>query len=514
MPCLLPSRVRRLGGIVYPERRKLTQATATVCELKGGEYTAYDRARPESAVAFFTPLANEGDPTAQTKLGEVYEYLFDPPRYDDAAPWYRKAADQNDPAGLRRLAHLYEFGLGVPQDPLLATNLWRRAIGGNEDFVLASTLQSVQTAADQKIAELTTALRARNADADALSRALAAAQSKLAGEKKALAAAETNAATLQRELAAARSSGGGADPERVRQLETQLAEQQRKLDDQRYQTQAGEIALGSQKAQLEASLKQAALENQRLEQELAKATSISDSDLKESEQLLAKRNDEIAALKDQQSQLLRQLDDQRAKFDGVSKDLAKAQTGEATNRDAQARAAALETQRQQQSADLAKSEATAQALKNQLAAAEAEAQQLRASLDTAAHDRERLEAQIAKTEIESRLDTHRPRHRAGQSGVAARRDREPQGRAGRAVGASGHHACAAAGDRRPRSEDQGPDATDQSTRSRDGRAEDADRSTAESRAQCRSRPAASIVCPTHRDSRCRPAPISARVTRW
>ena len=168
VPCLLPARVRKLGGIVYPERRKLTQTTAKSCELRGGEYTAYDRARPESAVAFFTPLADQGDPTAQTSLGEVYEYLFEPPRFQDAATWYQKAMDQGDLTAVRRLAHLYELGLGVEKDPLLATNLWRRALGTNDDFVLASTLEKAQSAADQRVSELTAALRARNAEADAL----------------------------------------------------------------------------------------------------------------------------------------------------------------------------------------------------------------------------------------------------------------------------------------------------------------------------------------------------------
>ena len=84
----------------------------------------YDRARPESAVAFFQPLADQGDPTAQTHLGEVYEYPFEEPKYQDAAVWYRKAADQGDLTATRRLAHLYEFGLGSNK-----TRFWRSTSG-------------------------------------------------------------------------------------------------------------------------------------------------------------------------------------------------------------------------------------------------------------------------------------------------------------------------------------------------------------------------------------------------
>ena len=48
VPCLLPARVRRLGNMTYPERRKLIETSARECELRGGEYTFYDRAQPDA----------------------------------------------------------------------------------------------------------------------------------------------------------------------------------------------------------------------------------------------------------------------------------------------------------------------------------------------------------------------------------------------------------------------------------------------------------------------------------
>jgi len=419
VPCLLPARVRKLGGIVYPERRKLTQTTAKNCELRGGEYTAYDRARPESAVAFFTPLADQGDPTAQTSLGEVYEYLFEPPRFQDAATWYQKAMDQGDLTAVRRLAHLYELGLGVEKDPLLATNLWRRALGTNDDFVLASTLEKAQSAADQRVSELTTALRARNAEADALAQSLAAAQTTLSNQKASLKSAEASIALLQRDLATARASSNAADPARVAQLEKDLADNQRKLDDQRYQVQSREIELGSQKAQLEANLRQAGLENDRLKQELVKTTALSDADQKKAEALLASRSEAIATLKAQQAELVRQLSDQRTRFDAVVAELAQAQAGAATSNEAVLRAQALETQRQQQATALAQSEAKAKGMERQLAAAETEAKDLRASLDAAVNDRARLEAQLAT--IEAGLVSTQSRLAATEANLEATR---------------------------------------------------------------------------------------------
>jgi len=398
VPCLLPARVRKLGGIVYPERRKLTETTAKNCELRGGEYTAYDRARPESAVAFFLPLANDGDPTAQTNLGEVYEYLFEDPKYQDAAAWYRKAADQGDLTAARRLARLYEFGLGVEKDPLLATNLWRKGLGAGEEFVLASELEQVQTAADQRIAALTEALRARNADADALVRTLTAAQSDLEVRKTALKTAESSIAALQRDLRMSSAATNGADAAQVAQLQRDLAERQRTIEDQRFQIQSKEIALDSQKTQLANNLRQTELENDRLKQELERTTARTDTDLKQSKQLLTARSQEAAAIKGRYDELLEQTNVQRRKFDAVVAELATAQAGAATSQAANTRALTLEAERAQQSLALSQAGARAEALQQQLRSAEADARTLQVALDAAAHERELLEAQIATTE--------------------------------------------------------------------------------------------------------------------
>ena len=48
--CLKPGRVRKLGGkMIYQERRRPEQMFASECEIKGGEYTLYDRANSETA---------------------------------------------------------------------------------------------------------------------------------------------------------------------------------------------------------------------------------------------------------------------------------------------------------------------------------------------------------------------------------------------------------------------------------------------------------------------------------
>ena len=399
VPCLLPSRVRKLGNLVYPERRRLTETTAKQCELRGGEYTFYDRATPESSVAFFQPLAEAGDPVAQVSLGEVYEYLFDEPRYGDAVAWYRKAADQGDTTGLRRLAHLYESGLGVPADTLLATNLWRQAIGTDENLVLASEMAAVRTAADERIATLTAELRARNAESENLRRALAAAEQDIVERRGTLDRARADVASLQRELASVRSQGG-ADPQRVASLERNLAERTQVIEEQRYRIESMEADLGAQQAQLLASVKRVELENERLQSELGRASQASDEELARARAELTAKSEELERIRAEQAGLVAALDTQRTRFDALVDELDVTRASAGSSREAAVRAAELEAERVRQAQALADSETRVKGLESRLAATQTEADELRSALDTAAHERERVDAELASSEAE------------------------------------------------------------------------------------------------------------------
>ena len=100
--------------------------------------------------------------SAQVSLGDVYQYLYTPPRYEDAAQWYAKASEAGSKKAKMQLARLYERGLGTQQDGLLAVNLWREATGAGEELVLASELEAARTAADERIAQLTEQLQRRS----------------------------------------------------------------------------------------------------------------------------------------------------------------------------------------------------------------------------------------------------------------------------------------------------------------------------------------------------------------
>ena len=130
--CLLPGQIRRLGDqITYLTARRAQKTTARDCEIRGGEYVAYDRADYKTALNVWMEAAKQGDAKAQAYVGEIYEKgLGVPPDYTAAAQWYRRAADRGYAPAAFNLGVLYENGLGVTKDPKEAAEWYRRASGG------------------------------------------------------------------------------------------------------------------------------------------------------------------------------------------------------------------------------------------------------------------------------------------------------------------------------------------------------------------------------------------------
>jgi TPR repeat protein len=72
----------------------------------------------------FFPLAEQGDPAAQTYLGFMFQTGRGVPQnYTEAAMWYRRAAEQGDSLAQYSLGLLYDKGQGVPQD-IVEANKW------------------------------------------------------------------------------------------------------------------------------------------------------------------------------------------------------------------------------------------------------------------------------------------------------------------------------------------------------------------------------------------------------
>jgi multidrug efflux pump subunit AcrA (membrane-fusion protein) len=123
--------------MIYLTPRRPIKTAAQDCEIRGGEYTAYDRSDYATALKVWLPLAQEGDKVAQTYVGEIYEKgLGVQPDYALAAVWYQKAAAQDYTRAQINLGYLYEKGLGVKKDPVMALNWYRRASGLSEAITI------------------------------------------------------------------------------------------------------------------------------------------------------------------------------------------------------------------------------------------------------------------------------------------------------------------------------------------------------------------------------------------
>ena len=157
--CLLPGQIRQLGSQqTFVSRRRPMRTTALDCQIRGGEYVAYDRANYQTALKVWLETAQSGDPKAEYYVGEIYEKgLGIPPDYVQAAAWYLKAAEHGLAQAQINLGFLYEKGLGVPQNPGEALKWYRKATGVSGVIML-----------DGDVAAIRQELSAANAQIEAL----------------------------------------------------------------------------------------------------------------------------------------------------------------------------------------------------------------------------------------------------------------------------------------------------------------------------------------------------------
>jgi uncharacterized protein len=181
--CLLPGEVRSLGGATFLSRRRPIRTTAADCHIRGGEYTAYDRADYKSALRVWMDLASSGDAAAQNNVGEIFERgLGGEPNYATAVIWYQKvidnksASEQIKSRALFNMATLYEQGLGVDKDPLLALNFYRRASGLPEDSLIYTSAKDREV--DALRGELEKSIADKNAQIELMNKQLIELQKK------------------------------------------------------------------------------------------------------------------------------------------------------------------------------------------------------------------------------------------------------------------------------------------------------------------------------------------------
>ncbi len=275
--CLLPGKIKQLGTqVTYVGARQAVRTTASDCGIRGGEYTSYDRADYGTALQVWLAPAQAGDPKAQTYVGEIYEKQND---FGSAAQWYQKAANQGYAPAQIDLGSLYEQGKGVPKDPKLALD-WYRKASGVTDVALQSATPAV-TAPPKTTGATTPA-------SDAETKQLKAQVSAL---KKQLNSQAKQIDTLQKQK---------------QQLEDQLQQKQSKADVEHKQVDVADAQLTQQKAALDAQKQKLAADQAAFEQQKAQAASdqakqqdlqkLAD-DLKAQQQRLADREAQIAAQK-------------------------------------------------------------------------------------------------------------------------------------------------------------------------------------------------------------------------
>jgi uncharacterized protein len=217
--CLLPGEVRSLGGATFLSRRRPIRTTASDCHIRGGEYTAYDRADYKSALRVWMDLASSGDAAAQNNVGEIFERgVGGEPNYATAVIWYQKVIDNKNASeqirsrALFNMATLYEQGLGVDKDPLLALNFYRRASGLPEDSLMYTSAKDREV--DALRGELEKSIADKNAQIELMNKQLIELQKKSSTDSATM---KHLVETLAAEKAASEKQLAALPPSRTRE---------------------------------------------------------------------------------------------------------------------------------------------------------------------------------------------------------------------------------------------------------------------------------------------------------
>jgi TPR repeat protein len=136
----------------------LLLATPASADFQGG-CAAFDRGDYAAARQQWAPLAAQGDPKAQFRLGCLYAFGQGVPKdYAFALRLYRLAAEQGDADAQNNLGGMYAEGMGVPADPVqaymwfeLAAERGQQMAQKNRAFI-ARSMSEEQIATAQKLA--------------------------------------------------------------------------------------------------------------------------------------------------------------------------------------------------------------------------------------------------------------------------------------------------------------------------------------------------------------------------
>lgn len=266
--CLLPGKVRKVGGVMtYLSPRRPVKTTESDCEIRGGEYTSFDRANYATALKIWLPEAKEGDPRAQTYVGEIFEKgLGTAADYDAAATWYLRAAEQGYSPAQINLGQLYEKGLGVEPDMQAALNWYRRASGlEDDDLQWASSVSVTLAAKDRQIQQLEQRSQRSEEEVSALRGQLATLQSTLAQRQREIEVAQSKREEIARQLAQQDEKIQSRSAEGREQAKLELEHEQARLDARRAELDKFASDLQQQASMLTQKQREAAQRNTSLE---------------------------------------------------------------------------------------------------------------------------------------------------------------------------------------------------------------------------------------------------------
>ena len=130
---MISNAVKPLVAILLAVSMTLSSPVAAQDFQKG--FAAYQAGDFATALQEWTPLAEQGNSTAQYALGVMYGNGRGVPQdYAEAVKWYRLSADQGNADAQYNLGFMYNNGDGVPQDYAEAVKWYRlSADQGNAD---------------------------------------------------------------------------------------------------------------------------------------------------------------------------------------------------------------------------------------------------------------------------------------------------------------------------------------------------------------------------------------------
>ncbi len=305
--CLLPAQVRKLGQhLTYLAARRPVRTTAIDCEIRGGEYVAYDRSNYATALKVWLPKAKEGDPKAQTYVGEIFEKGRGlPPDYQAAAQWYRRAAEQGYAPAMINLGFLYEKGLGVPREPVTALNWYRKASGLDKTDIAFAASVAVYNRKMEALREEASRYRQEAAGLRERLTALQRQQRKTSAYlQKYRAQVDASRREIQRLKKLLKSRPSGGDTGQGEALRKKLQRQLAKLQEKQQMVSLLEQELKAQNRKLAS-----------LEQGSAQALQEKENRIQDLETELARRDQALLALR-------RQLSDSRERLKSLRRQVA------------------------------------------------------------------------------------------------------------------------------------------------------------------------------------------------